>query len=276
MVEGLNQQFFMDRELDNLMTKYSALGRDGYNGVVHGSMARTDLETMVLLLLDHGADPNAMTWMEPRFANQSPISHECSILHAVCLTAHYYLCQCVHDDRLPLCSCEALELLLSAGADPNTPSTKNGESALSFARRKQCHELIQLLTAPRDVHHRQRWIDHRPGPLDSPQELDPPPQELDPPPLLIACSELIAPPAAPTNELAPKASPAVMNKRKRRTTPMRIRAELAGVLHNLKPLPDSPPYGAPCDEHKRELQKVQVANHQIVARAEAKLQKRPP
>lgn len=65
-----------------------------------------------------------------------------------------------------------------------------------------------------------------------------------------------------------------MNKRKRRTTPIRVRAELAGVLHSLKPLPDSPLCEASRDAYKRELQKVQVANHQIVARAEAKLQKR--
>ena len=78
-----------------------------------------------------------------------------------------------------------------------------------------------------------------------------------------------AQPASPAHSKAPS--------RKRRSTPMEVRAERAGVRDKLKPVPLLPGEGASAAEvqqYKHAIQRLQTANQQMVARAEAKLAKR--
>lgn len=56
-------------------------------------------------------------------------------------------------------------------------------------------------------------------------------------------------------------------KRKLRSTPMEVRAEKAGVADEMQPLPSD----VDESDYKQKRKKVQIANQQIVARAEAKL-----
>lgn len=76
----------------------------------------------------------------------------------------------------------------------------------------------------------------------------------------------------PSAEAPRSPPPRAPEKRVRRSTPIAKRAEYAGVSANLKALPDPPPSSATDEEmqqHKKTLQKVQIANQQIVSRAEA-------
>ena len=72
-------------------------------------------------------------------------------------------------------------------------------------------------------------------------------------------------------------TPPRSKKQQRRATPMAVRAERAGVTAKLHPLPDPPHESASnqeVEDYKKRLGRCQIANQQIVARAEASLAKK--
>jgi ankyrin repeat protein len=74
----------------------------------------------------------------------------------------------------------------------------------------------------------------------------------------------------------PTSPPAAKECKKRRGTPLPERAERAGVNQQLKLLPDPLPKSASeaeLKQHKKDVHRVQIANQQIVSRAEAALAK---
>jgi ankyrin repeat protein len=134
-----------------------------------------------------------------------------------------------------------VELLLEAGGDPNRPTNWNARStALQYARVKKDKELLDLLHPP--------WREEgRAG-----------------------CS-------AEAAETVPTSPPAAKKRKKKRVTPLAERAERAGVNAQLKPLQDPLPESASeaeVNQRKKDVQRVQIANQQIVSRAEAALAKK--
>ena len=81
------------------------------------------------------------------------------------------------------------------------------------------------------------------------------------------------------HKASPPASPESKQKRPKRTTPLRERAERVGVSDKLKATPpgvrETIDRGSPSSEEvraaKKQLQAIQKANHQVVSRAELRL-----
>ena len=132
-------------------------------------------------------------------------------------------------------------LLLEAGGDPDQPTNWNARStALQYARVKKDKELLDLLHPP--------WREEARA----------------------SCS-------ADAAETVPTSPPAAKQRKKKRATPLPERAERAGVNAQLKPLPDPLPESASeaeVKQHKKDVQRIQIANQQMVSRAEAALAKK--
>ena len=219
----------------------------------------------IQLFLNHGADPNQWVW--DSWDQTTRNNPRMTILHALCHSVHRinngYFSVPIYPNlptesvtgRLPgypANAYPAVRLLLQYGADPH-PVASNGTSPLSYARIQMNRELEALLRSAvsgRSV--------HRLCPEDGPDQLRP----------------YREPPSHPSSKGKALASSSAEspqreggNKRKLRSTPMDVRAEKAGVADEMQPLPsdvDEPDY-------KQRRRKVQIANQQIVARAEAKL-----
>ena len=91
--------------------------------------------------------------------------------------------------------------------------------------------------------------------------------------------DLLHPPWRDANaaETVPTSPPAAKQRKKKRATPLHERAERAGVNAQLKPLPDPLPESASeaeVKQHKKDVQRIQIANQQMVSRAEAALAKK--
>ena len=78
--------------------------------------------------------------------------------------------------------------------------------------------------------------------------------------------------------LAGHSPSASMKKGVRRATPLAEQAERAGVVKRLRPLPELPEFASAeqTEAHKKDVYKIQVANRQIVSRAEAALEAKNP
>jgi hypothetical protein len=153
----------------------------------------------------------------------------------------------------------AVGLLLDFGADPNAVAS-NGTTPMSFALTRGNRNLHDLLQAHDLLQRRPRV------------------PNLDPPSHPSTSHTAVVNKAMGSSSSADSSVPVPisstdsplrggMAKRKLRSTPMAERAEKAGVADEMQPVPsdeDAPGY-------KQRRRSVQVANRQIVSRAEEKL-----
>ena len=217
------------------------------------------------LLMTHGFNPNIQLECDPSLCRWSPSPPLCSLLHIACLKA--YRCDSKAEEGY-----QVVRLLLEGKGDPLICDS-HGETPVDLAKRKQNKLLIELLqpappSTPRIENEMQE------ASAISLSEADPPRQ--------LAAAASSSEPLNPVSLWSRWLSETVPasdddGKRVRRDTPMLTRAQRAGVDSKLRQLPDSPGHFAPTWEqeaYKQEKQAVQVANQQIVARAERKLLKR--
>jgi len=215
------------------------------------------------LLMEHGFNPNVQLECDASLCRWSPTPPMCSLLHMACLRAVRYCTSKWDEDYV------VVRLMLEGKGDPLICDS-HGETPIALARRKQHTLLIELLqpappSAPRIEYEMQE------ASAISLSEADPPHQ--------LAAAASSSEPLTPASRWLTETVPAIDDdgKRVRRDTPMLTRAQRAGVASKLRQLPDSPGHLRPTWEqeaYKHEKQRLQVANQQIVARAERTLLKR--
>jgi hypothetical protein len=222
------------------------------------------------LFLRHGADPNQRVcdiWDQTTRVNPCM-----TIFHALChavldvadgsfhkAIAPFLPAQQIHGwipGTAAVGAYPAVACLLQFGADPEAGAS-NGTSPISFAWTQRNSELERLLS----------WYK---GAKSAPRRVplaDPPSHPSSRKPVRAMASSSAGPAhVASSSAESPQRGE---RKRKLRSTPMEVRAEKAGVADEMQPLPsdkDAPDY-------KNARKKVQIANHQIVARAEERLSK---
>ena len=286
----------LDTQTDRLSdsTLYTSMLQSLCLGISTHAVVHTAFTVeMIKLVLEHGADPNAMV---PD--SRAPLDATFSILYEACVVARREA-EVLRSWHRPADAQRCYEavrvLMIHSSTDPNkacrcSRRMRGDESPLDFAWAQQDTCLIDLL---------QKSVTHNalisstaasstaasttfaaatsvasivtPDPNEKPLDVAWAQQDAHLIASLTSSTATTAAAATSTAASSATESASALNKRRHRTTPILERAQRVGLAHQLRAMPAMPANGAPDSPYKKARKAAQTYNVQLVSREEDKV-----